>query len=236
VLAAPPAALQSYVQALRAGGVDHPRITTVATDPAADPITALASATAVADAQQLVLMQSPAVGLTHDWMTRLAGYCTDPAIGAAGPVVVAADGRIEHAGVAVTGGLPLWLAHGLDEIPWVAAAQNVSAVTGILATRRETFERLGGLRGELGELALVDYCLRARSTGLRVVTISDARLRAIPDAGGVNDLPAIWRLRQAWGSAVALDPYYNHRYAQDRGDFNLARANQAIKTGAESRP
>ena len=219
VLAAPPATLQPYAHALRAGGVDSSRITLVAVEPLTDQITALASACKATRAEQLVLMPSLAVGLTHDWMTRLAGYCTDPAIGAAGPLVLTADGRIEHAGVAVTGGLPLFLAYGLDRIPWIPVALNVSAVTGVLATRREMFERLGGLRSELGELALVDYCLRARGAGLRVVTIADARLRAIPGAGPTNDLAAIWRLRQAWGSVVARDPYYSPGYLQDRGDF-----------------
>jgi hypothetical protein len=222
VLAAPPAMLQRHAQALRAGGVDPSRINSVATEPTDNSHVALASAATATGAEQLVLMQSPAVGLSHDWMAILAGHCADSAIGAAGAVVLAADGRIEHAGVAVTRGLPLFLAHGLDELPWVAiAALNISAVTGVVATRRDTFERLGGLRSDLGELGLVDYCLRARGAGLRVVTLSDTRLRAIPDDGPVNDLRAIWRLRQAWGSAVRLDPYYHPGFRQDRGDFNL---------------
>jgi O-antigen biosynthesis protein len=223
VLAAPPEALHAHAHALRAGGVEHSRITTVATGPTTDPIAALASAAGACRAAHLVLMQTPAVGLTHDWMTRLAGYCTDPAIGAAGPVVLSADGRIERAGVAVTGGLPLFLLHGLDAIMGGPTVLNVSAVTGVVVTRRETFERLDGLRSDLGELALVDYCLRATASGMRVVTIPDARLREIADGGAVNDLAAIWRLRRAWGPTVARDPYYNPGYRQDRGDFTPAR-------------
>ena len=38
---------------------------------------------------------------------------------------------------------------------------NVSAVSGILATPRDTYEQLGGLDPSYGELALIDYCLRA---------------------------------------------------------------------------
>jgi O-antigen biosynthesis protein len=219
VLTAPPETLHAYAHALRAGGIEHFRITPIATDPATDPIAALATGARATRAEHLVLMQSPAIGLTHDWMTRLCGYCTDPAIGAAGPVVLSADGRIERAGVAVTGGLPLFLLHGLDAIMGGPTVLNVSAVTGVVATRRETFERLDGLRNDLGELALVDYCLRATTSGMRVVTIPDARLRAIPDGGPVNDFAAIWRLRGAWGPALARDPYYNPGYRQDRGDF-----------------
>jgi GT2 family glycosyltransferase len=246
VLAAPSASLQCYTEALHAGGVDYSRITAVVAEPTADLVAALASACAATDAEQLVLMQSPAAGLTRDWMSRLAGYCTDPAIGAAGGVVMAADGRIEHAGVALSGGLPLFLAHGFDGVLWIPGALNVSAVTGVVATRRELFERLGGLRSELGELALVDYCLRARGAGLRVVTIADARLRALPNGGSSNDLSAIWRLRRAWGSAVGVDPYYNLNYLQDGGDFLMQPAlfatlitparGQEISSATESPP
>ena len=43
--------------------------------------------------------------------------------------------------------------------------KGVSAVSGVVATRRETFELLGGLRDELRELSLVDYCLRREVPG-----------------------------------------------------------------------
>ncbi len=45
----------------------------------------------------------PAVGLTHDWLTRLIGYTSQPDIAAAGPVVVAPDGHVQQAGIAMPG-------------------------------------------------------------------------------------------------------------------------------------
>ena len=183
VLAAPPEALQVGVGSLRAAGVDDSRIVTVATDPTAAQATSLAAAAAAARAEHLVLMQSPVIGLTHDWLRRLLGYCTDPAIAAAGPIVLAPDGRIKEAGIAIADGIPLFLLHGLDgargPLGFGTTVINVSAVSGVVATRRETLARLGGLRSEMGDLALIDYCLRAIQDGMRVVTVPDARLRTI---------------------------------------------------------
>ena len=54
-----------------------------------------------ATAEHLIIMESLAAGLTHDWLTRLIGYSDQSHIAAAGPVVLASDGRIQHAGIAL---------------------------------------------------------------------------------------------------------------------------------------
>jgi len=41
---------------------------------------------------------------------------------------------------------------------------NLSAVSGILATRRDLYASLGGLEPEFNDYALIEYCLRALST------------------------------------------------------------------------
>jgi hypothetical protein len=99
---------------------------------------------------------------------------------------------------------------------------NLSAVSGILATSRDTFAELGGLDPAYGELCLIEYCLRATRTGQRIVIVPDARLQAAGPDPTVNDLPTLWRLRQAWARDHTHDPYYNPNYRSDRGDFALA--------------
>ena len=96
---------------------------------------------------------------------------------------------------------------------------NVSAVSGVLATRRDTYQQLGGLNPAFGDLALIDYCLRAIDADGRIVIVPDARLRASGPDTTINDLPAIWRLRRAWATTHTNDPYYNPNYRTDRGDF-----------------
>jgi hypothetical protein len=98
---------------------------------------------------------------------------------------------------------------------------NVSAVSGVLATRRDIFAQLGGLNPECHDLTLVDYCLRAGEHHQRTVIVPDARLRTTGPDRTTNDLPATWRLRHAWAQTHTHDPYYNSNYRTDRGDSTL---------------
>ena len=194
-----------------------------------DAVTALVAAAAMAEAEHLLLMQSPAAGLTYDWLSRLIGYSHQPGIAAVGPIVLAPDGRIQHAGIAIPDGDPLHLLHGgrssMDNFfGYGTSVFNVSAVSGVLATRRETYQQLGGLNPEFRELALIDYCLRATETGQRIVIVPDARLRATGLDITINDLPAIWHCARRWARTHTHDPYYNPNFRTDRGDFSAVRA------------
>ena len=222
VLAAPPDTLDAATTALTTAGIPATRITTIPTTPDQQPAAALTAAAQAATGEHLLLMQTPAIGLTHDWLTRLLGYSHQPGIGAAGPVILAPDGRITHAGIAIPNGIPLHLHFGSGASAAPPAVYNLSAVSGVLATRRDTYQQLGGLNPAFGDLALIDYCLRATDAGGRIVIVPDTRMRASGPDTNTNDLPAIWRLRRAWATTHTNDPYYNPNYRTDRGDFTLA--------------
>jgi GT2 family glycosyltransferase len=228
VLAAPQHAVASCASALRAAGVDESRVRTIAIQEAWDSATALTAAADAATAEHLLIMQAPAAGLTYDWLSRLIGYSNQPHIAAAGPILLGQDGRIAEAGIAVPEGIPLHLLHGtrssMDHFfGYGTSVYNVSAVSGMLATPRETYRQLGGLHAEFRELALIEYCLRATDAGGRVVIVPDARLRATGPDNAINDLPGIWRLRRKWSRTHTHDPYYNPNYRTDRGDFEPIR-------------
>ena len=228
LLAVPSPALEAATAALTAAGLTKDRIGVIPTNPGQDLTSALADAASTATAEHLVLMQVPAMGLTYDWLTRLIGYTQQSNIAGAGPVVLAPDGRIQHGGVAMPEGIPLHLLHGarssMDNFfGYGTSVYNVSAVSGVLATPRDTYRRLGGLRPQFGDLALVDYCLRARDMDDRIVIVPDARLRATGPDCTTNDLPTIWRIRQGWARTHTHDPYYNANYRTDRGDFEPVR-------------
>ena len=229
VIAAPSSTLPAVTGALLAAGVPEARVTAVPVGPDQHLASALAAAADAATAEVLLLMQTPGIGLTHDWLSRLVGYSQQPHIAAAGPIILAPDGRIQQAGVAVPNGIPLHLLHGVRSsmdnfFGYGTSVYNVSAVSGVLAARRRTYRKLGGLRPEFNELALIEYCLRARSAHQRIVIVPDARLRTTGRAYVTNDLPAIWRLREVWTQTHTHDPYYNANYRTDCGDFEPRQA------------
>jgi GT2 family glycosyltransferase len=223
-LAVPTDALEAARSVLTDAGIPEEGITAIPAPPGQQPSAALAAAAQAATAEHLLLMQTPAMGLTHDWLTRLLGYSAQPGVAAAGPVLLAPDGRIHQAGIAIPEGIPLHLLHGahssMDELfGYGTSVYNVSAVSGILATPRDTYHRLGGLDPTYGELTLIDYCLRAGRQHQRTVIVPDARLRTTGPDPTTNDLPTLWRLRATWAQHHTHDPYYNPNYRTDRGDF-----------------
>ncbi len=137
----PPPPWTPAAAALTAAGIPESRITAITTDADAHPASALATAASAATAEHLLLMQAPAIGLTHDWLTRLLGYSDQAGIAAAGPVLLAPDGRIQQAGIAIPDGIPLHLLHGqrssMDKLfGYGTSVFNVSAVSGVLCTPR----------------------------------------------------------------------------------------------------
>ena len=209
--------------ALTAAGLAESRFELVITDAAPDRAAALQLTARAADTDVLLLLESPQMGLSHDWLTRLIGYACQPGVAGAGPIVLAADGRIAHAGIAVPDGVPLPLLHGErssmdDHFGYATSVYNVSAVDGAVMTTRAAFERLGGLRVDAGTVVLADYCLRARDElGERSLTIGDVRLQLVGSDPTNNDLGSIRRFAERWRERG--DPYYNAALRTDRGDF-----------------
>ena len=219
ILTAPANTIDDCTHALKASGLSNHRITTLTTHPDHDLPTALATAAQAADHDHLLLLNTPAIGLTNDWLTRLLGYSNQPHIAAAGPVVLAPNGRIQEAGIAIPNGTPLPLLHGATGAEAPPVATNLSAVSGVLATSRAIYHQLGGLNPQLGDLAPIDYCLRAHDQHLRIVTVPDARLQATTPDPTTNHLPNLRALRHHWTQTHTHDPYYNPTYRTDRGDF-----------------
>ena len=74
VVAAPAPTHDSIAAALLAAGIAESDTTIVEWIPGVTSTAALAAAANAARGELLCLMQSPAIGLTHDWLTRLVGY------------------------------------------------------------------------------------------------------------------------------------------------------------------
>ena len=184
-----------------------------------------------AQGEILLFVNDDVQGGTPGWLEPLVAQALRPEVGAVGPRLVYPNGRLQHAGIVLglagaTGHVLAGLEPGTPGYLGMAVlTRDVSAVTGAcMATRHEVFEQLGGFDEALGlDFNDVDYCLRARRRGLRVVFEAGVELvhHESPSRGtsGSEETAAAFMAR--WGALVEQgDPFYNRRLS--RVDFSAA--------------
>jgi GT2 family glycosyltransferase len=180
------------------------------------------------EGEHLMLLNDDMEVITPDWIERMVMYSSQAGIGAVGAQLRWEDERVQHAGVVLERGLPGHVYRGVGgELDGYArnvlVTQNYLAVTGAcVTTPRDAFEQVGGLSGELPvNYNDIDYCLKLRAHGLRVVYDADTVLYHFESSSRdtkVNDWEKAM-LMERWGSAIGQDPYSNPslRYGEPRG-------------------
>ncbi len=123
--------------------------------------------------------------LERGWLEEMAGWFTQPDVGVVGAKLIYPDRSLNHTGIIIGphGGLADTPFAKMDEhavgLVGHAVAREVSAVTGAcLLTRTELYRRLGGFDEQDFGVAYndVDYCLRVRAAGHRVLYTPQAKL------------------------------------------------------------
>ncbi|MBI2513712.1 MAG: glycosyltransferase [Opitutae bacterium] len=123
--------------------------------------------------------------LEPGWLEEMAAWFRQPDVGVVGAKLVFPDRTLNHTGILIGphGGLAdtPWARRAEAEVPplWHAVAREVSAVTGAcLLTRADLYRQLGGFEERDFGVAYndVDYCLRARAAGYRVIYTPQAKL------------------------------------------------------------
>ena len=137
-----------------------------------------------ASSQILVFANDDMRMLTSGWDSRLRGLLQRPDVGAVGARLVYDDDTVQHAGV-LLGWKGSVIHDGLYE-PADAPGPGgrfqlthaVSAVTGaFLATRQSHFQRVGGFEAGLAvSYNDIDFCLKLRTLGLKVLWTPDISL------------------------------------------------------------
>jgi hypothetical protein len=191
-------------------------------------------AVAQTDAPYLLLLNDDVEPINADWLAAMLEYAQQPAIGAVGAKLFYPDGRLQHVGVAVgVCGVAAHLLHqhpggseGCDGI--AVTPRNCSAVTGAcLLTRRAVYDEVGGFDERLAlDFNDVDFCLRVRQAGYRIVYSPHARLfhRESASFGARQQRPEeIAAMRHRWGSTLDHDPYYNVNLSRQFPDCRPAR-------------
>ena len=161
----------------------------------------------------------------------MLGYCIMPRIGAVGAKLLYADGTLQHAGVLLgTYGLA---GHAFQSRPdtseylcYAHVARNYSAVTAAcMLSHRSAFEAVGGFNERDLKVAWndVDYCLRLRENGYRVVFTPYAILYHLESQSRRDDRdPSEIRYMMAhWRRYIDNDPCYNLNLSRRNSDFRI---------------
>lgn len=141
------------------------------------------TAVASLETEFVLLLNNDTEVIAPDWLSTLAGYGALPGVGAVGALLLYPDNRVQHAGVFFEGTPPHHVGHlykGASESEIaVMPAYNVEAVTAAcMLVRRKSFVELGGFDEESFGVAYndVDFCIRLRRTGGRIVVAPRAKL------------------------------------------------------------
>jgi O-antigen biosynthesis protein len=124
--------------------------------------------------------------LERGWLEEMCGWFTQPDVGVVGVKLVYPDKTLNHTGIIIGphGGLADTPFAKVDErevpeVEWHSVAHEVSAVTGAcLMTRSEIYRKIGGFDEQDFGVSYndVDYCLRVRTAGHRIIYTPQARL------------------------------------------------------------
>ena len=132
----------------------------------------------------LLLLNNDIEVIGGDWLTQMAGECAQPGVGICGAMLYYPDDTIQHAGIIT--GLGGYAGHshkyhkrgGSGYMFRLATVQDFSAVTAAcLLVRTAVYDSVHGLDEEFTVAYNdVDFCLRVRDAGWRIVWTPYAEL------------------------------------------------------------
>jgi GT2 family glycosyltransferase len=189
----------------------------------------------------LCLLNNDTEILTPEWLEEMLGLLSQKGVGVVGAKLLYPNGTVQHGGDLIGVGGVANHAHAFlprDAPGYQGRAllsQDVSAVTGAcLLVWKAVYEELGGLDEKHLPVAFsdVDFCLRVRETGYRIVWTPHAELyhHESVSRGKDNHLrrEAAY-MRKHWKQALEHDPFYNPNLSRERPDFSLSNAPLAEK-------
>ncbi|MCG6205223.1 glycosyltransferase [Rhodopseudomonas sp. HC1] len=187
------------------------------------------------DCDRVCLLNNDILALDDDWLDEMTGRLAEPDVGAVGALLSLPSGVTQHAGIVLgpkqsavhVGTERLFGDPGYSDM--LRVARQTSAVTAAcLVTRTSDYFAVGGFDSAFFPIDYndVDYCLKLRALGKRIVVTPHARLLHLESAsrGPVDgETPqfklSLQRLRDRWIDALADDPYYNPLLALDETPF-----------------
>jgi len=178
--------------------------------------------------------------ISPDWLEEMVGHLLQPQVGVVGAKLYYPNGQVQHGGDLVGVGGVANHAHAFlqrDDPGYcnrAVVAQELSAVTAAcMVTSKALYQQLGGLNEKHLKVAFndVDYCLRVREAGYKVIWTPHAELYHHESVSRGKDTS--WKkkrrskreaayMRKRWKKEMQNDPFYNPNLSYERPDFSLS--------------
>jgi len=194
-------------------------------------------ASAKAEGDYLCLLNHHVQALDDEWLEEMLGRICSTDVGAVGALLSWPSGVVQNGGIVLGPNFATVTAFSdcMDTdagyCDSLRVAHERSAVAACLLTRRNDYNRLGGM-DELRFPARfhdVDYCLKLRAAGKRVVFTPHAKLRhrapmrevtSGAAAGAARCERELRNLRAKWADVLAADPFHNPALSLDPLPFS----------------
>lgn len=190
-----------------------------------------------ANGEYILLLNNDVEVINSGWLSEMVSQCRQSGVGAVGAMLYYPDNTVQHAGIIT--GLGGYAGHnqkyskrGKSGYMFrLATVQDLSACTAAcLLVRRSVYEELGGLdEGFTVAFNDVDFCLRIREKGYRIVFTPYAELYHYESKSrGADEKDKAKkerfageqsRLKNRWGERLLHDEYYNPNLTLDAENF-----------------
>jgi len=177
------------------------------------------------DADMLLFLNDDVVAKGGGWMRALIEQAQRPDVGAVGCRLLHPDGTVQHSGMVLGMQGPAgFLLSGMPGeyagyMGWSGVVKEYSALSAAcMMCRRQVFEELGGFDEALAvELGDIDFCLRLRRAGYRIIYTPHAELvhhesHTKGTSGSYHDTRVF--LRQWIDEIRRGDPFYNENLSR----------------------
>ncbi len=188
--------------------------------------------------EMIVLLNDDVEPRGEKWLHRIVESLLQSDVGAVGVRLLYPNGALQHAGVMMgIGGMCGHLWKGLSEeqaacLPYVIYPGERTAVTGAcMAARRDMFDAVGGF-DEVFPVSLndIDFCLRIRASGKKIIYRGDAVLIHHESMSrGLDSASAATRERAAAERQLFLTRW-RHEVREDR--FGSPAFDPRVESGA----
>ena len=183
----------------------------------------------------LIFVENSIKPFSNDWMTELASFATQTEIGAVGGKIFFPDKKIRHNGI--IGGIDESVGFAFrnlsrNDFSGLGRTQvinNFSAVSGVLAVRRELFNGLQGFDEINFDKGLfdIDFCWRLREKNYRIVFTPYAKFVQTLDSTAEKklqnkDSAEMNVFKSKWQKFIENDEFYNPNLSLENGGFSVA--------------